>query len=204
MDPHEHQRAALRFPCQSAVDFDYDTVSVVVMFHPFGSETMRAVMARCQESLERRPRAFRIVYGNPIPSPMLAAKPFLQLHECWNPCTWSRVKFPVHFYRATILITRPGTRAAHRCTNRKSPAAHHGRSYSEVGLRCSDGRTRRSISRSIRPASERSGSTDSLETSAPGGTIELLPHSCRSASSQISTSDPWGHPRSVQIACARA
>ena len=97
----KHRRSALRFVCQSAVDFDYDAVNIIVMFHPFGSETLRAVLARWQESLERRPRALRIAYGNPVLSPMLAAKPFLQLYECWNPGTWSRVKFPVHFYQNT-------------------------------------------------------------------------------------------------------
>lgn len=95
----KHRCSPLRFECQSAVDFDYDAVNVVVMFHPFGSDTMRAVMGRWEESLARCPREFRVVYGNPILSPMLAAKPFLQLYECWNPGTWSRVKFPVHFYR---------------------------------------------------------------------------------------------------------
>jgi SAM-dependent methyltransferase len=97
----KHRRSPLRFVCQSAVDFNYDPVNVVVMFHPFGSETMRAVLGRWEESLLRRPRPFRVVYGNPILSPLLAAKPFLQLYECWNPGTWSRVKFPVHFYRAS-------------------------------------------------------------------------------------------------------
>jgi SAM-dependent methyltransferase len=96
----KHRRSPLEFVCQSAVDFNYDDVTVVVMFHPFGSETMRAVLGRWQESLARRPRAFRVVYGNPLLSPMLAAKPFLRLYECWNPGIWSRIKFPVHFYRA--------------------------------------------------------------------------------------------------------
>lgn len=98
-----HRRSPLRFVCQSATDFDYDTVNIIVMFHPFGSETMRAVLGKWQESLERRPRTFRVAYGNPVLSPMLSAKPFLQLYECWNPGTWSRLKFPVHFYQNTAV-----------------------------------------------------------------------------------------------------
>lgn len=94
------RRAPLSFVCASATDFDYDPVNIVVMFHPFGAETMHTVLGKWQESLARRPREFRVVYGNPILSPMLAAKPWLKLHECWNPGTWSRVKFPVHFYRS--------------------------------------------------------------------------------------------------------
>jgi hypothetical protein len=99
----KHRRSPLRFVCQSAVDFDYDAVNIIVMFHPFGSETMRAVLGKWQDSLERHPRTLRVVYGNPVLSPMLAAKPFLQLYECWNPGTWSRVKFPVHFYRTLAV-----------------------------------------------------------------------------------------------------
>jgi SAM-dependent methyltransferase len=101
-------RAPLHFVCQSATDFDYDEASVIVMFHPFGADTMREVLARWQESLTRRPRLLRVAYSNPLLSPMLAATSFLQLYECWNPGTWSRVKFPVHFYRST----RPGPAAA--------------------------------------------------------------------------------------------
>jgi SAM-dependent methyltransferase len=98
------RRAPLRIECVSATDFDYDETNVIVMFHPFGPDTMRTVMSRWQHSLARRPREFRVVYGNPILSPMLAAKPWLELYECWNPGTWSRVKFPIHFYRSV-----PGT-----------------------------------------------------------------------------------------------
>lgn len=94
------RRAAVQFLCESAVDYDYDNASVIVMFHPFGADTMREVLAKWQASLERRPRTFRVVYGNPILSPMLAAKPWLRLYVCWTPGTWSRVKFPVHFYRS--------------------------------------------------------------------------------------------------------
>jgi SAM-dependent methyltransferase len=94
----KHRRADLQFVCQSAVDYDYDAVDVVMMFHPFGSATMHQVLHCWQASLERRPRRFRIVYGNPLLSPMLAAKPWLQLRECWLPGQWSRIKFPIHFY----------------------------------------------------------------------------------------------------------
>jgi SAM-dependent methyltransferase len=96
------RRAPIRIACQSAVDFDYDDTNVIVMFHPFGADTMRAVLAQWERSLERRPRIIRIAYGNPILSPLLAAKPWLQLTECWQPRMWSRLKFPVHFYQACL------------------------------------------------------------------------------------------------------
>jgi predicted RNA methylase len=96
-------RAPMRFVCQSATAFDFDPVNTIVMISPFGEETMERMLARVEESLEACPRPLQIAYGNPVLSPMLAAKPWLQLFECWRPGKWSRVKFPVHFYR-----TAPG------------------------------------------------------------------------------------------------
>lgn len=94
-------RAPVRFVCQSATEFNYDPVTVVVMFHPFGASTLREVLARIEDSLRRHPRSLRIVYGNPLLSPLIAAKPWMKLYDAWNPGTWSRIKFPIHFYRST-------------------------------------------------------------------------------------------------------
>lgn len=101
------RRAPIDFLCQSAADYDYDDATVLTLFNPFGSETMRQVLKRIEKSLARRPRELRIIYLNPILSPMLAAKPWLELQECWTPGTWSRLKFPVHFYRSVRPVTRP-------------------------------------------------------------------------------------------------
>ena len=73
------RRAPMSAICRSATEVDYDSVDIVVMFSPFGTETMHIVLGKWQESLARRPREFRVVYGNPVPSPMLAAKPWLKL-----------------------------------------------------------------------------------------------------------------------------
>jgi SAM-dependent methyltransferase len=94
----KHRASPVSFVCKSATDFDYDAVSVIVMFHPFGPDTMRTVLDRWEESLARRPRPFRVVYGNPWLSSIIANRRFLKLYEVWQPSTWSRVKFPVHFY----------------------------------------------------------------------------------------------------------
>jgi SAM-dependent methyltransferase len=96
------RRAPIRFVCQSATDFNYDDATIVVMFHPFGADTMREVLDVIHDSLKRKPRHFRIAYGNPLLSPILASKPWLQLYECWNPTTWTRLKFPVHFYHNVL------------------------------------------------------------------------------------------------------
>jgi SAM-dependent methyltransferase len=94
-EPH----APVRFVCQSASDFDFTPVNTIVMISPFGEKTMDQMLARVEESLESRPRALQIAYGNPVLSPLLATKRWLKLFECWRPSKWSRVKFPVHFYR---------------------------------------------------------------------------------------------------------
>jgi SAM-dependent methyltransferase len=94
------QRAPVRFVCASATEFDFDAATVITLFHPFGAETMQAVLRRLESSLVRHPRRLRIAYGNPVHGAVLAAKPWLELFETWNPRPWSRVKFPFHFYRA--------------------------------------------------------------------------------------------------------
>lgn len=101
------RRAPIDFLRLSATDYDYDEATVLTLFNPFGSETMRQVLKRIEQSLARRPRDLRIVYLNPILSPMLAAKPWLELQESWTPGTWSRLKFPVHFYRSVAPAPRP-------------------------------------------------------------------------------------------------
>lgn len=101
------RRAPIDFLQMSATDYNYDDATVITLFNPFGSGTMREVLRRIEQSLARRPRDLRIVYCNPILSPMLAAKPWLELHECWTPGAWSRLKFPVHFYRSIPPVARP-------------------------------------------------------------------------------------------------
>lgn len=101
------RRAPIDFRCMSATDYNYDDATVIALFNPFGSETMHEVLKLLEESLVRRPRTLRIVYCNPVLSPQLAAKPWLELYECWTPRTWSRLKFPVHFYRSHPPVSRP-------------------------------------------------------------------------------------------------
>ena len=94
------RRASLRIVEDSATEIDYDPVSVIVMFHPFGRETMDSVMDRLEESVARRPRLLRIVYANPLFDDVLADRPWLERYTAWNPGRWSRIKFPVYFYRS--------------------------------------------------------------------------------------------------------
>lgn len=100
------RRAPIDFQCLSATDYNYDDTTVITLFNPFGSETMHQVLALLEASLARKPRDLRIIYCNPVLSPQLAAKPWLKLYECWTPPTWSRLKFPVHFYRNVTQTPR--------------------------------------------------------------------------------------------------
>lgn len=94
------RRTAARIVGGSAVDFDFDPVTAIVLFHPFGVETMDRVLDRLHESLVRRPRVLRIAYANPEFTAVPAARTWLERYENWNPGRWSRTKFPVHFYRS--------------------------------------------------------------------------------------------------------
>lgn len=95
------RRTPTRIVCKSAVEFDYSTTTVIVMFHPFGADTMNQMLDRLATSLIEHPRELRIVYANPELSSVLAARPWLTLENNWQPSIWSRVKFPIHFYRST-------------------------------------------------------------------------------------------------------
>jgi predicted RNA methylase len=98
------RRAPLRFVCQSATEFNYDSATTVVLISPFGEQTMDKTLDRIEQSLEANPREFKIAYGNPVLSPMLASRKLLKLYECWKPGKWSRIKFPVHFYRSVYAF----------------------------------------------------------------------------------------------------
>ena len=93
-------RAPRRVECISATEFDYDEVTVAILFHPFGKETWRKVLDRIEASLVRNPRSFRIVYINPEYLDVLVERPWLKFEKQWTPGPWSRLKFPIVFYRA--------------------------------------------------------------------------------------------------------
>lgn len=93
------RRSPLRFVCRSATDYDFEGVTVIVMFHPFGEMTLRRMLVRLRESLEAQPRALQLVYCNPVLDAVVAEQPWLERYERWMPGTWSRLKFEISFYR---------------------------------------------------------------------------------------------------------
>lgn len=94
------RRAPVRIVRQSAVDFDYSSTTAVVMFNPFGADTLRRVLDRLEQSLVEHPRTLRIAYANPVLTSLLAERPGLMLEERLTPTRWSRIKFPIDFYRS--------------------------------------------------------------------------------------------------------
>jgi len=72
-----------------------DDVTVVFMYNPFVGHIFEDVVRRLVESLKRKPRVLRIIYGNPIEEPKLlavGARPVRTAHG-WRPTReWSRTK----------------------------------------------------------------------------------------------------------------
>jgi hypothetical protein len=93
-------RAPIRLHCRSAADFDFAHVTVILFFNPFGPETMRTVLRRIEGSLRAHPRTIRIGYLNATCAHVLCAQPWIAVDAWWEMTNWSRVKTPVHFYRA--------------------------------------------------------------------------------------------------------
>ena len=96
------RRAPIRLQCASATEFNYDDATVLWVFNPFGAATMRLVLERLKNSLDRRPRALRMAYINATCAHLFVSQPWLQLEEHWTMSAWSRVKTPVQFYRTRL------------------------------------------------------------------------------------------------------
>jgi len=63
-----------------AIEADYDGATVIWMFNPFGPQTMRLVLDRLGESLQRVPRRVQVAYVNPLHESLFAERPWLR-HE---------------------------------------------------------------------------------------------------------------------------
>jgi predicted RNA methylase len=102
-------RAPIRLQCGSAADFDFTGVTVILFFNPFGPATMEPVLQRIEASLRADPRTIRIGYLNAACAHVVVAQPWIQVDDWWEMTKWSRVKTPVHFYRANIERCRDTT-----------------------------------------------------------------------------------------------
>lgn len=102
-------RAHVEFHCQSALDFDFREITVLLLFNPFGGSTFRAMLDRVHESLRNHPRTIRIAYINATCAHIIAEHPWIEVATWWEMSNWSRVKTPVHFYRARVSRTAVGS-----------------------------------------------------------------------------------------------
>lgn len=93
------RRAPIRLIRGSATDFDFEGVTVLFLFNPFGAATMRQVLDRLHASIQSHPREVRIVYVNAVCSHLFEATPWIELYDQWKMSPWSRIKMPVQFLR---------------------------------------------------------------------------------------------------------
>lgn len=91
-----------------AEQFDYAAGTVVYMFHPFGPQTLSAVLARVELGLLRNPRDLRVVYVNPVHESVLWETDWLELYDRWpsHRRLWTEVLHPVSFWRLRDNVRR--------------------------------------------------------------------------------------------------
>jgi predicted RNA methylase len=68
----------------SAEQFDFTQGSVFYLFHPFGPNTLRAVLLALHKSLESAPRLVRLVYVNPVHADVVREFTWLVEQEHWK------------------------------------------------------------------------------------------------------------------------
>ncbi len=71
-------RSPVEAICADAAFYDFSEGTAFYMFHPFGAATMRTVLSRIHESLQKSPRSIRLVYVNPVHEAVLEEMPWLQ------------------------------------------------------------------------------------------------------------------------------
>ena len=91
-----------------AADVDFSTVTIVVLFNPFGPTTMQTMLECLRQSIEAQPRLVRIAYVNPTADSVL------------RECTWltqtaatrsARFRYSVSFWQSVLLpsvVAPPG------------------------------------------------------------------------------------------------
>ncbi|CAH2605720.1 Class I SAM-dependent methyltransferase (plasmid) [Rhodovastum atsumiense] len=61
-----------------------DETTIVFMYNPFGSNTLRQALTNIQESVARRPRRVRLAYGNPVHADLVGSfSGFREIDRLW-------------------------------------------------------------------------------------------------------------------------
>ncbi|MFZ0922714.1 MAG: class I SAM-dependent methyltransferase, partial [Candidatus Acidiferrales bacterium] len=84
-----------------AEEFEYTKGTVIYMFHPFGPNTLAAVLSQLDKGLRTNPRSVRIVYVNPVHEYVLKEAKWLELYDRWPAVRLlqSDIMHPVSFWR---------------------------------------------------------------------------------------------------------
>jgi len=93
----------IEFVCTSAETFNLHDATVIYMFHPFGSGTMRKVIQTLEQNLKKRPRKLRIAYLNPIHAKIIDAATSLRRLDEWSGQKGGGKNHPVAFWE-TISV----------------------------------------------------------------------------------------------------
>jgi len=67
-----------------AQEFDYNDVTIIFMYNPFGGDTINTVLDEIEKTLKTNPRHFRIAYVNPQHDNVLAQREWLEQYDCWH------------------------------------------------------------------------------------------------------------------------
>lgn len=92
----------VEFVCTPAQNFWHDDTTVLFMFHPFGSGTLRSVIEGLDAALDARPRPLRLIYVNPVHDDVIASSRHLEQVEHWPlrmPSSFVSHRYAVTFWR---------------------------------------------------------------------------------------------------------
>jgi precorrin-6B methylase 2 len=102
------RRAPARILHGKAEEFDYSTGTAIYMFHPFGPQTLSAVLSRLEQGVRQNPRDVRIVYVNPVHESVLQTTEWLEAFDRWpaERRLWTEITHPVSFWRLRSGLRR--------------------------------------------------------------------------------------------------
>jgi precorrin-6B methylase 2 len=85
-----------------AEEFDYSQGTIIYMFHPFGPQTLSAVLSRLAEGLLKNRRDVRLVYVNPVHESVLRETEWLERYDHWpaERRLWTDIMHPVSFWKS--------------------------------------------------------------------------------------------------------
>jgi SAM-dependent methyltransferase len=90
-----------------AQEADISEGTAYFLFNPFGSSTLREVVARIEACAVRRSRPTRIAYVVPKWGDVLDGAGWLERYESWEPRPEIELDYPVHFWRSTAASLQP-------------------------------------------------------------------------------------------------